>query len=203
MSEDVKEARGAAKGMSRRYPTDTLAERLERYSTPEPNTGCILWMNSGTVDGYGQVWWDGKLQRAHRASYELVNGPIPAGMQLDHRCRVRCCINPHHLEIVTSKENTLRGTSASARNATKTHCKHGHAFNPDNTWVEKAASAKRHCLACERNRRAALKISRAALAGPVTEEKIYGSTFPSPSGTGEIGTFTAPTPQGRLIEGDK
>jgi hypothetical protein len=90
----------------------------------------------------------GRVVLAHRAMYELMVGPIPEGHDLDHLCHTndptchldrdcphRACCNPAHLEPVTERENTLRGTSPAAENARKTHCKRGHEFTPENTYV--------------------------------------------------------------------
>jgi hypothetical protein len=89
-----------------------LTERLERLSMPEPNTGCHLWIGPLTRDGYGLITIGSKPTIAHRASYTLSKGPIPSGLRIDHLCRVRCCINPAHLEAVTSDENIRRGLAA-------------------------------------------------------------------------------------------
>lgn len=85
---------------------DRIADRIQ----PCPNTGCWLWegrWDSG--NGYGKVSWRGRTWMAHRLVYVLLVGPIPEGHHLDHRCRVRPCCNPDHLEPVTPRENTLRG----------------------------------------------------------------------------------------------
>lgn len=72
--------------------------------------GCWYWIgNWNSGNGYGKVWWQGKAAMAHRVIYELLIGPIPDGLVLDHKCRHRACCNPHHLEPVTVKENTMRG----------------------------------------------------------------------------------------------
>ncbi len=88
------------------------------------------------------------MMRAHRFAFEMARGPVPEGLQLDHLCRVRHCVNPGHLELVTSRVNTLRGTSFSAVNATKTHCPKGHPYSTENTHTD--ASNKRHCRVCNR-----------------------------------------------------
>ena len=72
-------------------------------------TGCWVWRRAGNGDGAGRVWFDGKLRLAHRVVYEMVKGPIPDGLQLDHLCANRLCVNPDHLEPVTNRENKLRG----------------------------------------------------------------------------------------------
>lgn len=126
----------------------SLAERLEAKIERIPESGC--WLFIGTLrDGYGRIRQGGRrdspLLQAHRASYELAKGKIPEGLQLDHLCRVRCCVNPAHLEPVTHLENAHRGA-----HATKTHCKHGHEFTPENIerWAGKPRT--RYCKECRK-----------------------------------------------------
>lgn len=125
-----------------------LPEYLESKISPEPNSGCWLWDWDTATTGYGRVRWEGQRQGAHRVIYTLVKGPIPKGLQLDHSCRLRCCVNPDHTEPVTLVENVARGISFSARNAAKTHCAHGHEFTLENTAILKDSS--RSCRACAR-----------------------------------------------------
>lgn len=109
-----------------------------------PN-GCWLWWGRRTEDGYGIF---GIPKRAHRVAYELFIGPIPDGMQLDHLCRVRHCVNPAHLEVVTGKENTLRGNTITGLNAQKTHCPANHPLEGDNLYID--ARGGRACVICRR-----------------------------------------------------
>lgn len=127
----------------------TVRERLEAYSIPEPNTGCVLWTRMTTHDGYGRIKSHGRHLWAHREAYEAYVGQIPAGLTIDHKCRVRCCINPDHLEAVTKRENTLRGIGPSAQHAKKTHCPAGHEYSGTNLYMHKG---RRHCRACMRGR---------------------------------------------------
>jgi hypothetical protein len=83
--------------------------------------------------------------------YEALKGPIPEGMQIDHLCRVPACCNPEHLEAVTPKENTRRGLSpalARARRHRKTHCRNGHEFTADNSYLD--SQGRKFCRECKR-----------------------------------------------------
>lgn len=88
---------------------DRLPERIQDKIAPCPMSGCWFWMGWDSGSGYGKVSMEGVACMAHRVVYELLVGPIPDGLILDHRCRVRCCCNPVHLEPVTHQINTLIG----------------------------------------------------------------------------------------------
>lgn len=124
--------------------------RCEKHIAYEPNTGCWLWIGATTGGGYGNVWVAGKWRPAHRVLFEIARGEvIPAGLQLDHLCRVRRCVNPDHLEIVTAKENIRRSPLIGQHHRRRTHCKRGHlidGFRPQ--------TQRRYCLACAKLTRA-------------------------------------------------
>lgn len=84
-------------------------EWLFNQSHPVPFSGCWLWAGSLNGGGYAQVMVNKRRPVAHRVAYELKHGPVPEGLQLDHLCRVRCCVNPDHVEPVTTSINQLRG----------------------------------------------------------------------------------------------
>ena len=89
-----------------------LKEKLERLSAPDLNSECRLWVGALNDSGYGRVKVRKKFRRAHIVAWELSNGPVPKGKELDHVCRVRRCINVAHLEPVTKQENLRRGVLA-------------------------------------------------------------------------------------------
>lgn len=108
---------------------------------------CWLWTAS-LNKGYGQFKWGSGMRMAYKVAYELLLGPVPAGLDLDHLCRVKECVNPVHLEPVTHRENILRGESTVAERARQTRCKRGHLFDKANTSINR--NGTRRCLTCAR-----------------------------------------------------
>lgn len=119
------------------------------YQRPDLGA-CWTWTASVTTDGYGNFWENGRHINAHRWSYRLLVGPIPEGLVLDHLCRVRRCVNPAHLEPVTSGENTRRGNTG-ALEASRTHCPQGHPYDELNTY--RFPDGRRGCRICSRDAR--------------------------------------------------
>lgn len=112
----------------------------------EQPSGCWGW--TGRIDRYGYAQYSerGQMVGAHRVSYTALCGPIPTGLQVDHLCRNRACVNPDHLEPVTQLENARRGAAAR-----KTHCVNGHAFTPENTYRRPGVGGgRRSCRECNR-----------------------------------------------------
>lgn len=137
----------------------TPLERLMSKREIDPETGCWNWTGSVVRTGYGQIKVrKGLVQRTHRVMYEALVGPIPEGLDLDHLCRNRRCMNPEHLEPVTERENALRGQGPAARNAMKTHCPRGHPYSGGNLYIIPSTGG-RMCRTCskegERRRRIA------------------------------------------------
>ena len=105
---------------------------------------CWEWTASRLPKGYGQFGVaKGHQVYAHRFAYELVVGPIPTGLHIDHLCNNKSCCNPAHLEPVTPRENTRRWA------ATITHCKNGHEYTLENTYRRRDTGG-RQCKECER-----------------------------------------------------
>lgn len=129
----------------------SLPEKYQKKIECVTESGCWLWTGTILPSGYGQArkMTHGVMQyaRAHRSVYAHLRGPIPAGLTLDHLCRVKCCVNPDHLEPVTLKVNILRGTGPTALNAKKTHCLHGHALIAQNMSRHRTS---RECAICQR-----------------------------------------------------
>ncbi len=114
---------------------------------------CWNYRNKPYNTGYGMFSFNGKRRTAHRVTYQLMRGPIPESMQLDHLCRNRLCVNPFHLEIVTSQENLLRGDTLAAKNAAKTVCLRGHLLSGPNLYLyenKHTGKLRRECKECRR-----------------------------------------------------
>lgn len=131
--------------------TPSRASPAERFwSKVNKTETCWLWTACKMVGGYGQFRLERAMVLAHRFAYELLVGPIPKELELDHLCRVRHCVNPSHLEPVTRQINVLRGEAPPARQFRQTHCKRGHLFDEENTYRQPSSPRKRTCRECRR-----------------------------------------------------
>lgn len=126
-------------------------DRWRDYIERDPaTTDCWMWTGPHN-DRYGYISVSENGHRrqrmAHLFVYEQLVGPVPAGLELDHLCRVKLCVNPAHLEPVTHMENVRRGLMF----ALKTQCLQGHDYSPENTrWGKKNGKLTRICRTCER-----------------------------------------------------
>ncbi|ARX81580.1 HNH endonuclease [Streptomyces alboflavus] len=140
-----------------RDPEERFWEKVNRNGPLpicRPELGsCWIWEGQLQRNGYGVFTIRTKSYRAHRFAYSLT-AELVDGLQIDHLCRTRACVRASHLEQVTARMNTLRGTSVGAVNATRTHCPKGHTYAGDNLYV--TPDGCRQCKAC---RRAACRVS--------------------------------------------
>ncbi|UIX33567.1 HNH endonuclease [Streptomyces sp. GQFP] len=133
----------------------TPAERFTAKTKPGPWSlrrdcpgPCRLWDGAINEDGYGHFWLAGRTVKAHRAAVALADGtPVPAHLDVDHRCRRRACVSRAHLEPVTHRENVLRSSNHVAARAAVTHCPARHAYDAANTI--RAKNGTRKCRACK------------------------------------------------------
>jgi hypothetical protein len=126
----------------RRPIVDRFLEKVERDGL----LGCWIWTGASTIHGYGIFSVDGHLVHAHRVAYRLFVGEIPDGLDIDHLCRTRLCVNPAHLEPVTRQVNVQRAQPF--RRDTKTVvCRAGHPRTPENTY-ERPDRKGRSCRPC-------------------------------------------------------
>lgn len=145
---------------ARRRPKASQADRF--WAKVNKTATCWLWTGALRGNGYGILRIGpatASMMYAHRYSYELLVGPIPDGLQIDHLCRVRGCVNPAHLEPVTSRENNLRSESPSAKQWRAGVCGRGHPKTPENAYI-RPDTGSRDCLACRRENKQRARTAR-------------------------------------------
>lgn len=133
-----------------------LCQKILSKCVPWRN-GCILWTGAKIRTGYGRIVYKRFQYATHRIVFAALSGEIPEGLELDHLCRTRECINPHHLEPVMHAENVRRA------HAVKTHCKRGHARIPENVYRGKNNS---YCRPCKRERKNDVRFAQVASGAP-------------------------------------
>lgn len=125
----------------------------------QPN-GCWFWMGGRFDNGYGSFQIGGRSVSSHRWAFQQLIGPFPSGLESDHLCRARACVNPAHIEPVTHSENVLRCDHHQRR---KTHCPKGHPYDERNTHMR--PSGGRRCRACSRIERREYREKRRLASG--------------------------------------
>lgn len=131
---------------------DLSADFWKRFASKYKvnDNGCWIWFGA-KGRGYGVISFDGKGRVAHRLAYELLHGPVPKGLELDHVCKNGLCVNPAHLEPVTHSENCRRGLHSDIlkkRAALISHCPRGHEYAGDNLYL--TPEGHRECRKCNR-----------------------------------------------------
>lgn len=130
-----------------------LNERFLSKAIPEPNSGCWLWTGSQCNPryGYGSFSIDRKYQVAHRVAWMMFRGPIPYGMEIDHKCKSPHCVNVDHLRVVTKSENLAHRTKE------RSVCNRGHKLYGDNVSVVSGIRRFRICRMATRQRANAIR----------------------------------------------
>jgi len=126
----------------------TVKDRLFLKIEHDEETGCWLWTGAAVPTGYGKINIGGNYVPTHRAMYELLAGPIPEGLVIDHLCRNPPCCNPGHLEPVTVAENTRRGIWPPPSPT----CRRGHEYTTENTYRTPSNPKRRACRTCKLER---------------------------------------------------
>lgn len=167
--------------MTRNYVLPPIKPLFERWATkteiPPAMMGCWQWKGAKQTWGYGVMTVNSKDRPAHHIAHELLIGPIPAGLQADHTCHTndptcdksikcphRSCVNPFHLEWVTSAENTRRGRSNAAQTelaAKRLTCINGHLWSEHGYVMD--GRKGRTCRQCVKDRSRASYLRRKAL----------------------------------------
>lgn len=124
--------------------------RLWSKSGAGSASSCWLWTGHVNENGYGYMTMFGAKRRVHRVAYEWTKGPIPEGLQLDHLCRNRRCVNPGHLEAVTAQENTRRALRDGPPRPRATHCRRGHSLKDGIARSDKPGRVR--CRVCKNAR---------------------------------------------------
>jgi hypothetical protein len=130
-------------------PTESALRRF--WEKVDKSRECWIWTGYIIPSGYGTFGHQHRNFYAHRIAYELLKASIPDGLQLDHLCRNRACVNPAHLEPVTCQENVLRGIAPPAQQARQTHCLRGHLLEGENLC--QGQGRRRKCKTCKRDER--------------------------------------------------
>jgi hypothetical protein len=145
------------KPRNRKYEMKSPFDRFMEKFKVNQKTGCWIWTGTHSGAGYATLFLykikgTNKSIRvyAHRLSYTIFVGDIPPDKEIDHLCRVRNCVNPTHLQLVSHRENMLLGETIAAINASRTHCPKGHPYDAKNTHISKRGD--RMCKTCSRNR---------------------------------------------------
>ncbi len=127
---------------------ENIEAYLELKTTPDPNSGCLLWTAGADKDGYGKLNYHGKARRAHTVAFEIFHGAIPHGHLIQHTCDTPACCNIQHLRLGTPLSNMqdkVRKGRLRNQNMNKTHCKRGHEFTQENLYTYNGIRSCRIC----------------------------------------------------------
>ncbi|HEY9413733.1 MAG TPA: HNH endonuclease signature motif containing protein [Pseudonocardia sp.] len=159
------------------------------FAKVNKTSSCWHWTGTLNKEGYGSFSTRGKTSPAHRFAYQLLVGPVPDGLQVDHLCHGwdddcaggstclhRRCVNPEHLEPVPAGVNNARGNSPSAAASRRTHCPRGHAYDETNTAI--TAAGWRRCRECRRFTEAKRSAGKPRTHVPYSIVRLIDEAFP-------------------------
>lgn len=188
-TEETKAKMRAAVRKLHRDPQERFWEKIDKTPGQGPWGDCWTCRKVNKQTGYGHFYFQSKERTAHVVSFYFKHGRFPVKpLEIDHRCRVRACVNPDHLEEVTRRVNAARGDCGwvtGAKMKARTHCKNGHEFTSENTFLEqKGRSIKRRCRACGRAVQARLVARKKAQYNETGKEQDGGRYSDSDSRAG-------------------
>lgn len=134
-------------------PTEPFLDTPEKrfFAKVDKTEDHWMWKGALASEGrYGAFYWQGRSQPAHVAAYEMFVAPVPAGLDIDHLCRVTLCVRPEHLEPVPHRENIMRGEGICAKQAAQTHCFRGHIYSPESTSYRQGRRTACRCATYRR-----------------------------------------------------
>jgi hypothetical protein len=152
-----------------------LPERIQDKISPEPMSGCWVWVGAIDKHGYGSISINGTTKIAHRAVAELLGCPsAPRHLVSDHLCRLRPCVNPDHIEFVTDQENRERGNNPLSKRRLQTHCIHGHPLSGQNLQLRTRPTGlvTRHCRQCALSRPTSATSSAAEIGQAIIDLEL-------------------------------
>jgi hypothetical protein len=130
---------------------ERAARRLSSGCVGDPASGCLIWTKSMNGRGYGVLWFDGRLQVAHRVAWQLAGRELPGpGMVLDHICEVKACVNVDHLRVLSNRDNIMRSPLAPMNTVSSSPtCRNGHMYSDPPL---RDANGWRVCTVCAASR---------------------------------------------------
>lgn len=122
---------------------DILTRFFARVDDSGGPDSCWQWTGALNSNGHAQFWYAGQMRGAYRLLWAWIHGDLHEGLELDHVCKNKRCVNTSHLEEVTHKVNSQRAMKGVLR---KTHCLRGHPYTPENTYTYRGVRTCKTCI---------------------------------------------------------